>query len=71
MIVSDGQLIVTDLAGTVSVYDAAGQLLGRQQPKSRDQLPRTAAVPFGPDRLMLPTTDGTVIFLPGIRKANP
>jgi predicted Zn finger-like uncharacterized protein len=71
MVVSDGMLLVTDLAGTVSAYDGAGQLLGRQQPKSRDLLPRTAAVPFAPDRLALPIADGTVIFLPAFRKANP
>jgi hypothetical protein len=63
---ADGpRLVATDQGGAVTVYDAAtGSKLGPAARPPAELLPRTAAVPFGKDYLLLPLWDGSAVFLP-------
>lgn len=61
----DGVLIAADERGRFHAIDpATGQLAGLGYAVQASAAPTAAPVPFGPDRLFAPLTDGTVLLLP-------
>jgi hypothetical protein len=60
----EGMLIVADVSGRFLAFDPQKGPLGPGYMLRANVAPETAPVPFGPGRLLVPLSDGTLLLLP-------